>query len=44
VQGEGVKPVPLEQVVGQKKFVPLDHPWLVSARLVGTCLGDAPAM
>lgn len=40
VQGEGVKPVPLEQVVGQKKCVPLDHPWLTSARLVGTCLGE----
>ena len=33
-------PVPLEKVAGKKKRVPLDHPWLVAARLVGTCLGD----
>lgn len=34
-------PVPLEQVVGKRKSVPLDHPWVRSARDVGTCLGDA---
>ncbi len=39
VKGEGVQPVPLEEVAGQKKLVPLDHPWLDSARRVGTCLG-----
>ncbi len=33
-------PVPLEQVVGKRKSVPLDHPWVRSAREVGTCLGD----
>jgi 6-phosphofructokinase 1 len=33
-------PVPLEKVAGKKKRVPLDHPWLEAARLVGTCLGD----
>jgi 6-phosphofructokinase 1 len=39
-RGEGVEPVPLEQVVGKRKTVPLDHPWLEGARLVGTNLGE----
>jgi 6-phosphofructokinase len=34
------KPVPLETVAGKRKIVPPDHPMIVSARLVGTCLGD----
>ena len=38
--GEGIEAVPLEMVAGKKKFVPLDHPWIGSARQVGTCLGD----
>jgi len=38
--GENFEAVPLEKVVGKRKMVPLDHPWLISARLVGTCLGD----
>jgi 6-phosphofructokinase 1 len=38
-RGDGVKPVPLEKVAGKKKLVPADHPWIKSARLVGTCLG-----
>lgn len=33
-------PVPLEEVAGQRKIVPQDHPMITSARLVGTCLGD----
>ncbi|PHR26484.1 MAG: 6-phosphofructokinase [Desulfotalea sp.] len=40
VDGEGTKAVPLEEVVGIKKLVPLDHPWVRAARTVGTCLGD----
>ena len=40
VDGEGTKVVPLEKVVGNKKLVPLDHPWVRAARNVGTCLGD----
>jgi 6-phosphofructokinase 1 len=32
--------VPLEQVAGQRKEVPLDHPWIKAARRVGTNLGD----
>jgi 6-phosphofructokinase 1 len=40
VRGEGCEPVPLEEVAGIRKTVPLDHPWLTVARLVGTCLGQ----
>ena len=39
-RGEGTKPVPLEDVVGKRKTVPLDHPWVAAARALGTCLGD----
>jgi 6-phosphofructokinase len=39
-RGEGSAPVPLGEVAGKRKVVPLDHPWLDSARSVGTCLGD----
>lgn len=40
VHGESTKTVPLEDVVGRKKLVPLDHSWIRAARNVGTCLGD----
>ncbi len=39
-QGTSAKPVPLSEAVGKTKLVPVDHPWIESARLVGTCLGD----
>ena len=39
-RGEGAEPVPLEKVAGKLKSVTLDHPWIESARRVGTCLGD----
>jgi 6-phosphofructokinase 1 len=39
-RGNGTEPVPLEKVAGKLKTVPLDHPWVESARRVGTCLGD----
>jgi 6-phosphofructokinase 1 len=39
-RGEGAEPVPLDQVVDKRKTVPLDHPWIDSARCVGTSLGD----
>ena len=39
-KGKESKPVPLEKVVGKKKTVSPDHPWVQSARLVETCLGD----
>ena len=40
VRGEGTEPVPLDQVVGKRSTVPLDHCWISCARSVGTCLGD----
>ncbi|MDJ0622714.1 MAG: ATP-dependent 6-phosphofructokinase [Desulfocapsaceae bacterium] len=40
VKGQGTEAIPLEKVVGQRSVVPLDHSWLMSARRVGTCLGD----
>jgi 6-phosphofructokinase len=40
-RGDGTEPVPLEDVVGRRKTVPLDHPWIQSARDIGVCLGDA---
>ena len=39
-RGEGAEPVPLEQVAGNRKTVPLDHPWLESARRIGSNMGD----
>jgi 6-phosphofructokinase 1 len=40
VRGDGVEPVPLDEVAGNKKLVPPDHPWVKAARQVGTCFGD----
>jgi phosphofructokinase-like protein len=40
VKGHDCVPVPLQKVAGNKKTVPLDHPWIKTARLVGTCFGD----
>lgn len=40
VKGAVCVPVPLEKVAGYVKTVPLDHEWIRTARLVGTCLGD----
>jgi ATP-dependent phosphofructokinase / diphosphate-dependent phosphofructokinase len=39
-RGDGTEPVPIEEVAGNRKIVPADHPWIESARRVGTCLGD----
>ena len=39
-RGDGVEAMPLEDIVGRRRVVPLDHPWIASARRVGTCLGD----
>jgi ATP-dependent phosphofructokinase / diphosphate-dependent phosphofructokinase len=39
-RGEEAVPVPLEDVVGHRKNVPLDHPWVQTARDLGVCLGD----
>ena len=40
-RGDGIEGVPLERVVGKRRTVPLDHPWIKSARHVGTCLGES---
>ncbi len=37
---DGTKAVPLAEVVGKKNLVPKDHPWVLAARKVGTCMGD----
>ena len=39
-QGAETQAVPLEQVAGNLKSVPLHHEWIESARRVGTSLGD----
>jgi ATP-dependent phosphofructokinase / diphosphate-dependent phosphofructokinase len=39
-RGDGAEPVPLEKVAGKRKIVPPNHPWIETARRVGTCLGD----
>ena len=40
MKGGEVTSVPLEKVAGKTRKVPLDHPLIESARLVGTCFGD----
>jgi 6-phosphofructokinase 1 len=39
-RGDGTAAVPLDEVAGRRKIVPLDHTWIATARHVGTCLGD----
>lgn len=39
-KGESTRPVRLEDVAGRVKTVPIDHPWVESARRVGTNFGD----
>jgi 6-phosphofructokinase 1 len=39
-RGESTEPVPLKEIAGVTKFVPLDHPWIDSARSLGIVLGD----
>jgi len=40
LQGGSIVPVPLAEVAGNKRLVPVDHPLIGAARLVGTCFGD----
>lgn len=40
LKGNVCVPVPLKKVAGIKRTVPVDHPWIKTARLVDTCLGD----
>ncbi|MCP4421097.1 MAG: 6-phosphofructokinase [Chloroflexi bacterium] len=39
VRGDRAEAILLEKIVGKRKTVPLDHPWLESARRVNTNLG-----
>lgn len=39
-EGDGARTVPLEEVAGRRKTVPIDHPWIASARSLGMSLGD----
>lgn len=39
-KGHDAVPVPLSEVAGNLKLVPLDHPWIKAARSLGVCLGD----
>jgi 6-phosphofructokinase 1 len=39
-RGQSAEPVPLKEIAGITKFVPLDHPWVDSARSLGIVLGD----
>jgi 6-phosphofructokinase 1 len=39
-RGHGTEAVPLEEVAGKRRVVPLDSDWVATARHVGTCLGD----
>lgn len=39
-RGDGTEPVPLKDIVGKRRTVPLDHYWIESARSVHTCFGD----
>jgi 6-phosphofructokinase 1 len=38
-RGDTTKPIPIAEVAGKLKTVPTDHPWIASARRVGTSLG-----
>ncbi len=40
VKGTEMIPVPLEDVAGKKKYVPIDHHYVKSAREIGISLGD----
>jgi len=40
MQGRHTVPVPLEKITGGVKQIPLDHPWVVGAKRVGTVFGD----
>jgi len=39
-RGQSAEAVPLKEIAGITKFVPLDHPWIDSARSLGIVLGD----
>lgn len=40
MRGERVVPVPFEELIEARNHVPLNHPWVQTARSLGTALGD----
>lgn len=40
VRSERIEAVPLEQVVGKRKTIPLNHSWIKTAQMVGISLGE----
>ena len=40
VRNQGLVSLPLDDVAGRRKVVPLDHPWITSARTLGISFGD----
>ncbi len=40
IRGPECVSVPLEKVAGITRTIPKDHPWIETARLVDTCMGD----
>jgi 6-phosphofructokinase 1 len=41
-RGDGYHSLPLDEVAGRRKMVPIDHPWVRTARSLGICMGDRP--
>ncbi len=39
-RGDDIEPVQIEDVAGKTKLVPVDHPWVQSAKNIGINLGD----
>jgi 6-phosphofructokinase 1 len=39
-RGDGTEPVPVGDVVGKRRTVPLDHSWVQTARDIGVSLGE----
>jgi 6-phosphofructokinase len=39
-RGDSTEPVSLQEVAGKRKLIPLDHDWVLTARRMGTNLGD----
>lgn len=39
-RGDSTEAVPLEEVVGKRKSVSMDHPWVETARDLGVAMGD----
>ena len=39
-RGDDAEPVPIKEIAGITKYVPVDHPWVRSARHLGISIGD----